>query len=310
METTDSILKQQAFPCPELFPYVDRYWAWENRLPETTLKTRMLPGTGKELVFHYGSPFLHEHSDGALGAVPQAHLICQRSETAVLQSQPKTGFIAIRFRTGGFRHFCRTPAAELADTFVDIDDIDADFHRLKMRIMEAHGFQECIRLIEACLLKLLRVSSARDAYLDHAVNSFYYGHASVSPAKLCDDMGLGLRQFQRRFKSSMGMSPKRFIRLSRFQHMVKSLLLNGAESMIDTALSHGFYDQAHFIHDFKEFSGLAPCGFLESQKNMTHFYNRSRPEMSSLQSPTTEKEVGYNDTDSPVSGKARQRTRT
>ncbi|TIH19282.1 AraC family transcriptional regulator [Marinifilum sp. JC120] len=280
-------IKQQAFPCPELYRYVDRFWAWEGDESEGLLRSRMLPGTGKEVTFHYGAPLSLEYRDGEIEKLPRAHLICLRSKSAILRASSKTKFISIRFRTGAFRYFCPIPAEQLADSFIDAGELlGAESRLLAQQIDEANDFQERVRFIEAYLLKRLHPLLDNGRHIDHAVDSFYYDHSFVRPVNISDQVGMGVRQFQRMFKTAMGVTPKRFIRLSRFQHTVKSLLLIGADDMLGTALEHGYYDQSHFIRDFKEFTGQTPRSFLDSQTSMTHFYNTSRPQKTIVQSST------------------------
>jgi len=204
-------------------------------------------------------------------------MICLRTQTASLSPGTKTGFISIRFKTGAFGHFCDLPAKSITDSFIDAPLIFGDSIRiLNHKIIEAKTFHERVALIEPYMLALLHVGSKHQAFLYDAVQALYYGHAFIRPKDVSQHLGVGERQLQRIFKEEMGVGPKQFIRLSRFQNTAKDLLLARPNDTLKVALEHGYYDQSHFIRDFKHFVGETPLAFLNSQDSMTHFYNTSR----------------------------------
>ena len=84
---------------------------------------------------------------------------------------------------------------------------------------------------------------------------------------------LSPRHFQRRIHESLGMSPKSFCRLARFQHTIRDLLLRKETDYLGAAIDRGYYDQAHFIKDFKSFTQETPGTFLQKKNFMSHFYN-------------------------------------
>ena len=83
---------------------------------------------------------------------------------------------------------------------------------------------------------------------------------------LTRDLSVSPRKLERHFLSHVGMSPKLFSRLVRFDRAVRDLSKRGDRSWTDFALAHGYSDQAHFINEFREFSGVTPTEF-ESERN-------------------------------------------
>ena len=78
---------------------------------------------------------------------------------------------------------------------------------------------------------------------------------------------------ERQFADSVGVGPKAFQRNARFQKVLKTLLLRKDTAYLDTALDAGYCDQAHFIHEFRQFTGESPTRFLAPTNFMSHFYN-------------------------------------
>ena len=88
---------------------------------------------------------------------------------------------------------------------------------------------------------------------------------------LADKVNLSQRRFIQVFKNQVGLSPKLFSRVMRFQEMIKAIGQKNDIDWLDVALSVGYFDQAHFIHDFKEFSGFTPTEFLVRRtKHINH----------------------------------------
>ena len=81
--------------------------------------------------------------------------------------------------------------------------------------------------------------------------------------QLSQDVGLSQRRFIQVFSEQVGLTPKLYSRVSRFQSVLQSLQKNAMVHWTDVALTCGYYDQAHFNHDFREFSGLNPTSYLD-----------------------------------------------
>ncbi|MFW5499975.1 MULTISPECIES: AraC family transcriptional regulator [unclassified Maridesulfovibrio] len=268
------------YPRKELQPYVDRYWEWSGRSLSGDALPRILPGTGEELFFHYGEPFTYELDAGVKSVLSLSHVVCLRSKVATFFPSRTAGFISIRFKAGMFRSFCRVSPFEIKDTLTDgVDLFGRRGTELGERIVEAGDFDERVFLLEDFLIKNMIFASAEDRLIPFAADRLYYGYSVLNSKSVSESVGLGIRQFQRRFKSEVGVTPKQYMCLSRFHQTVRDCLLGSYESMLNCALAHGYYDQAHFIHDFNNYTGYSPSYLLGSDTRMTHFYNTSRPRL-------------------------------
>jgi AraC-like DNA-binding protein len=277
----------QRQPAPPLRPYIDRLWGWDCAAGAAapTLLPTLLPGTGAELYFHYRRPFRHLGADGAAQACPQAHLLCLRGAPLELCPADELGFIAVRFRAGMLHRFTTAPAAELLDRPCDIEQLwGAAGRACAARVAGAANLAERLALVEAFLAAQWR-AAAPDALVEAAVARLYRDGAGLSIARLADDCRLGRRQLERRFRALTGQTATQVRRLGRFQKTVRALLLDPAAATLDTALRHGYYDQAHFIHEFRRLAHSAPQRHLQLARGRTHFYNPPRGAAGILATP-------------------------
>ena len=264
-------MKLSILPHRLLQPYIDRYWVWEGayELP------KLLPGTGQELVFHYRTPYGYAQNEDFVKA-PYGHVISIRKVCRVLKPSGPLGFISVRFRSGAFRYFCRQPVADLVDRFTDVRDIwGISGVEASERVASVGTLAERVSLIEQFVTDCFARHAAPSAWLDHIIHEIYYHDSFVRLQDCYRQWGTSDRNLQRKFKESVGVSPKLFQRISRFQSVVKTCLLENRKDYLTVALRHGYYDQSHFIKDFQHFTGEAPSRFLQGKNFLSHFYNRS-----------------------------------
>ena len=259
-------------PRVELQAYVDRYWGWQGEAP-AVLPT-WLPGTGAELLFHYASPFTIDCGDKGVRRLGVAQLLCARRTPHRPLAQGAVGFIAVRFRSGALRHFCAPSLAELHDDALPIDEVwGAPGRELAERVALASRTEARVALIEEWLLRCLARYRRDQPAIEAALRALYYGHRDVRIEALVERLGVSRRHFERLFAAQVGVTPKAFQRTARLNHTVRELLLGDARDVLATALEHGYYDQAHFIHDFRAFAGRSPSVFLRDAQQAAHFYN-------------------------------------
>lgn len=258
---------------PELSPLVDRFWAVRAGPGEEVSFADPLPGTGAELLIHCGAPL--RLADGT--ALPAAHLLCLRQGPLQLAPAARgVELFAVRFRAGALRHFVEPEPAEVADVQVPFWELTGPLERSRCdQIATARGFEEQARSAEHSLVELLRRFRRPDRLVDRAVSQLYASGGSVRIEELAGALGLGRRQLARRLGQALGISPKRFARLVRFQKTVRRLLLDERRDALPVALEHGFYDQAHFAHEVRELTGRPPTALLRDMAGKSHFYKRS-----------------------------------
>lgn len=150
--------------------------------------------------------------------------------------------------------FQQDPSA-VQDRFIALKDLlPVDMHVDHWRTMDAVAwFADAARL-----LRTLQGVDAQDPELENAVRSMVVDGATGSVDDRAVHCGLARRQFERRFKRCTGFSPALFQRVLRFQRTYRLLESGNAQSLTEVALEAGYFDQSHFIRDFKRFGGMDP----------------------------------------------------
>lgn len=272
-------------PDAALKPFIDRLWGWESAPGEVLALPTLLPGTGAELYFHYRTPFKRLDEQGAASACARAHLLCLRRQPIALAPARDVGFIAVRFRAGMLHRFTDLPGRELIDRVLTVDDLWGQAGReLACRVAESAGQMQRLRLIQDFLLQRLRADAA-DAMVEQAVAALYRESSSLAIAQLAARLHLGPRQMERRVLALTGQSPAEIRRLGRFQKVVRSLLLTPGAKPLEVALAEGYYDQSHFIRDFRALAQASPGRFLPAAQAKTHFYNTPRRALGMMATP-------------------------
>lgn len=275
----------QMLPVAALRPFVDRYWGWEAVDDTPLALPSLLPGTGAELYLHYRAPFRYQLDASAVAECRPGHLFCLRRRGLALLPSAHVGFVAVRFRAGMLQRFTAVPGAELLDQVLAVEDIwGAAGRNLLARLESCTDLSQRIAVIQTFLLAQLRCES-EDWLVEQAVALLYRQSATLSVQDLAAALDIGRRQLERRFLAATGQTPGEFRGACRFQHTLRQMLLSAAAKPVDVALANGYYDQAHFIRDFRRRANAAPQQWLRDAAGRTHFYNTSRSAARMLMAP-------------------------
>lgn len=260
-------------PPSDLWPFIDRFWGCESN--RSVVWPTLLPGTGAEIYLHYRQPFP--------GVGMATHLACFRTANQSLGVGGDLGFVAVRFRTGMLARFTEHPLALLNDQVLDVETLWGEAGRhLQAWFLEAATLAERLAVLCGFLRCQMR---AGDGLVEAAAAAIYRHGAGLSMAELAARGDLGERQLQRRFRSTLGISPVGLRSLVRFQKTCRQLLLNPATPLLDAALAQGYYDQAHFCHHFRALGGQSPQAYFAGARGLTHFYNTPRSPLGTVTTP-------------------------
>jgi AraC-like DNA-binding protein len=276
-------------PAPPLGDVVNCFWSIEQDPGGApgAVQDRSVPDGSLELVLHLGDPMLRQPLEGRperesrsilIGQVTRPYLVVAGASTRMLGVRffPQTGFLIL----GG------APAAEFNDRSVELESFLPRAARPPLaRIGEAATTAEAIRLLEGWCLERLRTLSPRgsDRCFARACDVILRARGTVDIGTVAASLGIGNRYLERLFIERSGISPKLFARIIRFQQALGSLAHPGRRKLAVVAQDAGYFDQAHFIRDFRRFTGLAPREFLKERHpftgpfadpaNRSHLYN-------------------------------------
>jgi AraC-like DNA-binding protein len=251
-------------PCKQLRPYVRLIWVMELEEPAAFgPPERIGPDGLLELVFHYRTPLACRYDGEEFERQPRCVAVSQTRRFLEIRPEGPSGLVSVRFQPWGAYHFFRPPVSELADRQAPAEVLwGRAALELEERLAEAAGDQARVALVEQFLLAQLQRHQKAD--IEPLVRAVWNRRGRVTVSQLRQDLGIGERRLERTFADALGTTPKRFARVARFLHAC-SLLRRGQEhGLAALALACGYYDQSHFIADFRGFSGMTPRQFVQT----------------------------------------------
>jgi AraC-like DNA-binding protein len=169
---------------------------------------------------------------------------------------------AISFQPDGIHRLFSIPMHELTDIDIEAHSVLGSFiTRLGEHLGNVRSFPERVRIVEEAFLSRALAATPPDGVSTAAGGIILAGGRADMPA-LAAQANLSLRQFERRFMQQVGMRPKLFARIARFEAALENKARLGTKSWTDVAHEFGYYDQMHMVHDFAEFTGGTPTETL------------------------------------------------
>src|SRR5829696_1056954 len=263
-------------PKPPLSKFVDNFWLYEGSDAEHKIE-HILPTGTLELAINL-------RQNELLFYDAERPEICSRFSGAVVSGAHGRGFapdtadaafiIGVHFKPGGAFPFLGLPAGDLADTHVDLETLwGPSAGRLRERLCEARTSAERFQLLQAALLSRLCHGVEQHYAVSAALGMFGKNQAGPTVREAAKHLGLSQRRFIQVFKAEVGMTPKLFSRIQRFQQTRTFIQHHPSINWAELAVDLGYFDQSHFIREFLEFSGLSPTDYMNRHER---FVERDR----------------------------------
>ena len=136
---------------------------------------------------------------------------------------------------------------------------------LEDKLFNSKNNNQRIIQLEKFLIK--RLSTDNDfERVEHAIKIIENTKGQVKSKDVAQEVCLGIKQFERIFSKHVGLNPKKFSSIIRFQNVIQMQMNDRNANMYQIAFDNGYYDQSHFIHDIKSITGLTPREFFSSRK--------------------------------------------
>lgn len=253
-------------PPPDLRSLIRFYWTLESDGPYTH---RSLACGSVEMVFHYAGVFDELDKQDLATATPITGLQGPAHRYRRYTTGAGFGIFGVYMYPFAIPVLFDMPASALSDEIPDLPSLlGASGRQLEETIMLAKNNQERIGILNSFFRMHLRELPAADQPIASCIIALQEQPQLLPVSEWASHAFLSQRQFERRFKSLAGFSPKLFSRISRFQQATQQY---NKDSLSLTALAQhcGYYDQSHFIHDFREFSGFHPREFFKGNAEGT-----------------------------------------
>lgn len=172
---------------------------------------------------------------------------------------------AVTFQPQGIRQFFGLPMSELANRSIPLRYLNNKLlYELQMRLTDGETFASRVQTIEKWLLTLLANQHQKTDFsrINHVMEAIKHHGGDVGIGTLADISCLSTKQFERRFLDQIGLTPKQYLRVVRFQATIHRKSLEPNLPISHLAHDAGYYDQAHLSNEFKALSGLTPSQFF------------------------------------------------
>ncbi|WP_437543133.1 AraC family transcriptional regulator [Sorangium sp. So ce367] len=282
-------------PPPPLGRFVRLLWYYAApELPD--LLERVLPSGAMSLLINLAEDELRWYDgaaeDGAAEHVaadggapgPRAPARCHRlsgiavcgahAEHFAIDTAEQRAIVGAELSPGGAAPFFGPDAAALGGAHVSLDALwGREAALVRERVLEAKTPEERLRALESALASRLlrpRAPLERDSSVDFALAAFADPSRAWTVADVTGQLGMSSKRFIRSFTERVGLTPKRYCRVQRFQQAVSAIERGERVSWAGVAAACGYYDQAHFIHDFRAFAGLTPTEYVTRRRERNH----------------------------------------
>ena len=268
---------KEFLPHPRLSAHIECYWILESDDRPFSLKPqKVLPDGCIELIFHFKSRNKRLTLENRPFVEPRSFVSGQIKQYIEIKPTGLVGVFGIRFLPAGAYPFLQLPIDELTEKTVGLDSIFGKAGRdLESKILESFICSEKIRHAESFLLKQYDPHYEPDAIVISALRQIIHFNGQIAIDFLSRKIDITSRQLERKFKQTVGLTPKTFSRIIRFQKLLNFFGKSNLHGLTSLGLDCGYYDQAHFIHEFKVFTGDVPTTYLAQEHTMSDFFTSS-----------------------------------
>lgn len=260
-------MKYQTFkPSEQLTDFVKTFWVLESEQPYTHYS---MAGVCPELIFHFNGQFDELFENGKTEKSFTAGVHGQTHSTRKFHINKGFGIFGVCLYPQTIPLLFGIPSNEISNQMPDLNALlKAEGDGLEEQIANTLDNDQRKKLIENFIERKLSLNYKEQLPVFSCIRTIIKNKAQIKVKQLASDYFLSERQFERQFLKFSGFSPKLFSRIVRFQS-ASAQYGNTEKSLTEIALESGYYDQSHFIHDFKEFSGHLPKDYFSGNSNAT-----------------------------------------
>jgi AraC-like DNA-binding protein len=262
---------QEFSPHQSLAPFIEQYYFLDLGKGGAITNIQALTAEPYSfLVFrlHGESLYTDRAKHNAAEKLPTSFIAGQMTYPTRLVHSAGMAQLGVKFSAGGLYQLSSVPASAFTNEVVAFDALFGTAAQdLENQIQTLPSLARQVQCIDTFFRKRLSQLKPQDCSAQHAVDCVKQHHGTVSIDDVAYQSCISSRQLRRKFEDYVGMSPKRFSALVRFTRAHAAIHHTAAHStsrinFAAIACQTGYYDQAHFIREFKLFSGLTPAAFL------------------------------------------------
>lgn len=241
-------------PVPPLRKHIRFFFIMENTSTAFIGKFKIIPEGVPGMIFQENPTVFYDKDKQTL---PQSFLFGQATQYSQLTATGSFRNIGVSFQPAALRSVFRIEAIELTQRHTDINDLVKT--TINDQLLNTQTLEQKIAVLEHFFLQQTTDCKGENDKVKFALNQFQKGQELK---QVQADLKISERSLERLFKSYIGISPKLYSRICRFQSALKTLRTANFNALTEIAYLENYFDQSHFIRDFKYFTGTTPKSFL------------------------------------------------
>jgi AraC-like DNA-binding protein len=254
-------------PEKQLSPYVAFIWVFESSFGVPIADSRIIVPDGRaKIIIPYRNSLCAAVNTRLLNAKEQHIFLVgiQSNPTTIASTATDTGTIGVELTPKGLYHFFNLSMHEITNRMVSFEELfGPQGARLQNRVGDAEDPQEKIMLLQTALTHLLHKNEKEYALLDHTLDLLAQTHGMIRVQELEAHLGYTRRYLDLLFKEHVGVSPKSLASILRFQEVYQVWMQHKSPTFFRNHWPAYYYDQSHFIKEFKRFTGFTPQQYTE-----------------------------------------------
>jgi AraC-like DNA-binding protein len=250
---------QRHLPPPDLKPFLKDILFIET---EAATHNLILPDTSLVLAIRYKGS-VSQTIDNLHQSLPLSTLSGLRNSPRHIKYSTDSANLLIRFEPGGAAAFFTEPLQEFFQESVPAADLKgySNLPSIAAQLAEMTSNTQRAAFIQQFLRSKVK-TPASDRLLDSAIASIQHAKGAISIGSLAKQLYISQDAFEKRFRKTVGMTAKQFSSLVRLRHIIDGYTPENTHTLTHLAHSAGYFDQAHFTHDFERFTGQPPRQFF------------------------------------------------
>jgi len=239
---------------------------------------RFLPDGNSEIIIDLTELPQHIYDNKSLQAIQtcrSAWVSGVRTRPITIPSGNGSRMLIVVFKKGRVFPFYPFPLSDLTDTVAEADLVfGRSFNNLREQLLCTKPIDRMFPFVERFLLQQAGEAlqtNPSDRCIEYAVSSIIHKPTMRGLHELSEEIGYSQKHFIDLFRQRVGVTPKQYLKIMRFQKAIGSIETRENLDWSQIALESGFYDQAHFIRDFKQFSGFTPNEYIQRKTDILNY---------------------------------------
>jgi AraC-like DNA-binding protein len=247
-----------------LAQFIECYWSAYSDRPPFREQESLIPDGTIELMFNFGDDYA-QIKNGEKIIIKGSHLIGIRKQALKISQTARQNVFSVRFKLGGTFPFFKIPVHLFANNFFGLEDlIGKEYDELGEKLYQSGDDYTRISIIENFLIKKLH-NQMYEYYFTDLCSKTLLQNPTIKIKDLAYEFNTNYKTIERRFKNVIGLTPVELLQIKRFNNAIVGMHSGKHSTLTEVAYESGYYDQSHFIREFKHLSGYTPGDFLKEQ---------------------------------------------